>query len=267
MRPTSALLAAAAALLASCAAGVAGSPSASVAESASPAATATVAATSTVAATPMPGCLPLCIPPQLTSPGAVPAGAYASRYFFGGNLVVTIPGEGWVSQEDSTGELAFQLGDDDQSTLDFWIDIYPVVDGTDPPEPVEGFDGTASGMLDWIAANPNLKVLNRRTGSLAGLSAEVIDFVRSPKAKNVDPGCPEIGRPCVGMFGFQEWDGFYSQGGPFKLRMFAADAMWGGTPHVVYAMITTADPDGFKAFAPVATTMVEGAHPPAGVSQ
>jgi hypothetical protein len=49
--------------------------------------------------------------------------------------------------------------------------------------------------------------------------------------------------------------------------MFAADASWGGADHVVYAMITTANASGFDAFAPIATTMVEGAQLPAGVQQ
>ena len=215
-------------------------------------------------ATPIPGCLPQCVPGSLIRPGALTPGEYTSKNFFGGQLVVTVPGVGWTSHEDSTGELKLQPGGDDH-TLDFWLDIYPIVDGTF--QPVKGYDGTARSLIDWVAANPNIRVLHRTQGTLGGLKADVIDFERGPRAKNIDPGCPSADWPCVGLFSFEQWDGTYSQGGPFKLRLFGADVTWGGEKHAVYAMITTYSPTLFTEFAPTATTIVEGARLPLGVGQ
>jgi hypothetical protein len=194
-------------------------PSATHAASASPSPT---AAPSQVA-TPIPGCLPACVQPNLTRPGDLRAGDYMTKFFFGGQLTVTVP-EGWTSFEDSTGEFGLRpKGREDRAVL-FWIDVYPIVDGTF--EPVVGYDGTAKAMVDWIAANPNIEVIDNGTGRLGGLDALRLEFGRAEDAVNVDPDCPTEFRPCVGLLSFPQWDGeFYSQGGPFHLVLIAVG--WG----------------------------------------
>jgi hypothetical protein len=177
--------------------GAVASPLTSAAASALPSTEASSRPESTPAATPLPGCLPLCLPGMLTRPGPLPTGEYKSKYFFGGQLTVTVPDATWSSGEDSTGELKLQPPDSGK-TLDFWLDIYPIVDGSG--EPVVGFDGTASGLLDWIAANPNISVIHRGPGTLGGLKAEIIDYEASPKAKNVDPGY-RLFKRCVSIRG------------------------------------------------------------------
>jgi len=202
----------------------AAAPQASTAEvPLNPEPSATMPASITPAVTPIPGCLPACLPGQLTRPGLLPAGDYQTQFFFGGQLIVTVP-DGRTSFEDSTGEFGLRPGTDESRALYFWIDIYPIVDPT--TKPVASYDGSARALLDWIAANPNVKVSHRGQGTLGGASAEVIEFGRGPKATNVDPGCPAEGQPCVGMFSFPQSEGIYSQGGPFKLRKFAADVSW-----------------------------------------
>ena len=85
---------------------------------------------------------------------------------------------------------------------------------------------------------------------------------------NTDPDCPTDVQPCVGLFGFPEWGGgFFSNGGPFRMRLIATDATWGGEEHVIYAVINSADEETFEAFSPVATAMIESARLPPGVSQ
>ena len=203
--------------------------------SATHAATATSSATRASVATLIPGCLPDCVKPNLTRPGNLPAGDYTTKYFFGGQLTVTVP-EGWMSFEDSTGEFALRpVGHEDRAVL-FWIDVYPIVDGTF--EPIADYDGTAKAMVDWIAANPNIAVIENGTGRLGGLEAMRLEFGRGEDAVNVDPECPPEVRACVGLLSFPQWDGgFYSQGGPFHQVLLAVDAQWGGETHGVYAMI------------------------------
>jgi hypothetical protein len=216
-------------------------------------------------ATPIPGCLPECVPGGLTRPGDLPPGDYTTRYFFGGQLTVTIPGDGWTSFEDSTGEFGLRSLEIEGSHLQFWLDVYPIVDpGTTP---VAGVDRTAVGVLGWVETNPNIEVIGRRPARLGGLEAEALDVGRAANAENVDPECPEELRPCVGLFGFPQWDGFFSEGGPFRLRLIAADAMWGGRPHVIYAIVAGPDEDAFAEFVPASMTMIDGAELPIGVRQ
>ena len=239
--------------------GSGGSASASAVGAASVAPT---AATSP-AMTPIPGCLPACGEPNLIRPGDLPAGDYTTQYFFGGQLTVPVPA-GWTSFEDSTGEFGLRPQGTEDRALLFWIDVYPIVDGTF--KPVEGFDGTAKAMVEWIEANPNIAVIEKATGSLGGLEATVLDVGRSSKAVNVDEECPADVRPCVGLVSFPQWDGaFYSQGGPFHVRLVALDATWGGESHGVYAVIDAMNEAVFAELAPPATEMIEGARLPAGV--
>jgi hypothetical protein len=235
--------------------------------SASPVAAVSVApsAAASPAVTPIPGCLPECVTPILTRPGDLPTGDYTTKYFFGGQLTVTVPA-GWTSFEDSTGEFGLRpVGTEDRALL-FWLDVYPIVDGTF--KPVEGFDGTAKTLVEWIEANPNITVIEKTTGSFGGLEATVLDVGRSSKAVNVDKDCPAEIRPCVGLLSFPQWDGdFYGQGGPFHVRLVALDATWGGEPHGVYAVIDAMSEAVFAELAPAATEMIEGARLPEGVGQ
>jgi hypothetical protein len=233
--------------------------------SASAAAAASISPTAAVspAVTPIPGCLPACGEPNLTRPGELSPGDYTTKYFFGGQLTVTAPA-GWTSFEDSTGEFGLRPQGPEDRALLFWIDVYPIVDGTF--KPVEGFDGTAKAMVEWIAANPNIKVIEQATGTLGGLEATTLEFGRSPTAVNVDEECPVELQPCVGLLSFPQWDGgFYSEGGPFHVRMVAVDATWGGESHGLYATISAANDAVFADFGPIATEMVETARLPLGV--
>jgi hypothetical protein len=221
--------------------------------------------TSSPVITPIPGCLPDCVEPNLVRPGSLPAGDYTTQFFFGGHLTVTIP-DGWTSFEDSTGEFALRPeGTEDRAVL-FWIDVYPIVDGTF--EPVAGFDGTAKAMVAWIEANPNITVIEKGPGSLGGLEATTLEFLPSDEAVNVDPGCPPEVQPCVGLLSFPQWRGeFFSQGGPFHEQLVAVDATWGGESHAVYVMIDAANEAAFREIEPAAMEMIESARLPAGVSQ
>jgi hypothetical protein len=215
--------------------------------------------------TPLPGCLPGCEQPNLTRPGSLPAGIYATRYFFGGQLRVTLPDVTWSSREDSTGELDLHQGDSPRAAIEFWLDVYPIIDPTRVPVP--GYDGTAKALLDWIAANPNVKVTSRQKVTFGGLAGEYLDFERSPKAKNVDPNCPEEIRPCVNLVLFPQWDGPFGSAGPFKNRLYAVDAAWGGEPHAIYAMIWADTVPIFDDSIPAMAPIAEGAQFPADVHQ
>ncbi len=123
-------------------------------------------------------------------------------------------------------------------------------------------------MIAWLEANPNLEIIERTDANLGGLSAHALDLGRSAEAVNTDPGCPADGQPCVGLFSYPEWGGgFFSEGGPFHLRLILTDATWGGEEHVIYAMIDAANEEAFAAISPAAMAIIEGARLPPGVSQ
>lgn len=217
----------------------------------------------TPATTPIPGCLPGCVQMGLDVPGPLPAGVYDTSWFFGKQLRVPIPDDTWTADEDSTGELALRPRNKETLKVLWWLDVYPIVDG--PFVRVEGYDGTAAALVEWLKANPNLVVSDEGTGHIGDLEAVSLHIERSPDAVNVDPECPPKDQPCVAMVSFYQWDGFYSAGGTFVNHFLAADTTWGGTPHAVYVMIESWDGDGFEAFDAVATKMVEGADLPLGV--
>jgi hypothetical protein len=261
------VLAAASLMAAACSGSGGGSASTSASSAPVASASASVsiaAATADPSPSPIPGCLPGCVTPNLTRPGDLPAGDYTTKYFFGGQLTVTAPA-GWTSFEDSTGEFGLQPeGPNDRRVL-FWLDVYPIVDG--PMTRVEGFDGTAKSLIEWIEANPNLTIIEKGASSIGGLDATALEFGRSPNAVNVDKGCPAEIRPCVGLLSFPQWEGYYGVGGPFHVRIIAADVSWDGKSHAVYAVIDTDDDAVFAEIAPAATEMIEGARLPAGVGQ
>jgi hypothetical protein len=215
--------------------------------------------------TPIPGCLPGCVRPDLTRPGDLPTGDYTTQHFFGEQFTVTVPA-GWTSMEDSTGEFGLgPKGSTDERRVLFWLDIYPVHDDG-VATPVAGFDGTAKALVDWVEADPNVKVIKKSTSHFGDLEATTLELGRSPKAVNVDKGCPPEIQPCVGLFGFPQWSpDFYGVAGPFHVKLYAADAMWGGEKHAIYAVVDAATDDDYADFAPLAVPMVEGARLPLGV--
>ena len=223
-------------------------------------------ATSRPSPTPLPACLPMCVQPNLRIPGKLSAGDNQSRYFFGGQLVLSLPDGSWQSREDSTGEFELNQGRGDDANVELWLDVYPVIDGPGFP-PVPGFDGTAKALVDWIAANPSVQVDHRAPVAVGGLSGEIIDFERSPKAVNVDKNCPIEIQPCVALVRFPQWDGPFDSAGPFKNRLYALDVTWSGATHAFYAMVATSTVPIFDAFAPVAAPIVEGLRLPPDVHQ
>jgi hypothetical protein len=72
---------------------------------------------------------------------------------------------------------------------------------------------------------------------------------------------------CAGLFGFGQWDGSYSQGGAFRLRLTTAEATWGGEQHTVHAMTKGGDPDTYAAIEKSAGDMITGARLPLSVGQ
>jgi hypothetical protein len=212
--------------------------------------------------TPIPGCLPACVEGALIRPGDLPAGDYTTEHFFGGQFTVSVP-EGWSSFEDSTGEFALAPTVIEGAAVLFWLDVYPVIDPTS--DPVPGIKPSVEGTFAWLEANKNVVVSSRRPARLGGLPAEAVELERSAEATNIDPGCPAEGAPCVGLFGFPQWEFSYSQGGPFHLRLTAADATWGGEPHVIYAMTQGGDAKQYAQIEAEAQSMIESARLPLGV--
>jgi hypothetical protein len=215
------------------------------------------------AVTPIPGCLPDCVPGQITNPGDLPKGDYTTRNFFGGQFTVTVP-DGWTSGEDSTGEFSLRPREVEEWAVFFWLDVYPIASLA--RDRVPGIPNTAGGLLDWLEANDSLDILARRPGSIGRLDAEVLDFRVARDAPTGDPECSAEHRlPCVPLLDFPQWDGFYEVSPAFGLRLVAADATWGGRQHVLIAMIEAIGEQRFDELEVMAMPLVEGARLPAGV--
>jgi hypothetical protein len=190
-------------------------------------------------ATLIPGCLPACWTGRLVRPNGM-SGTYTTRNFFGGQLTVTVP-DGWWGYEDSTSELSIGLPNDSDARVEIWIDIYAVSDPTGMRD--KSIERTGDALIPWFLAKPLIKLIKREPATLGGLPAEAIEYRRNDRAANEDPGCPVELRPCAVDFGYPEWDGAFSEGGPFHSRLLWANATWGGAHHTVYLMFWAMDPN------------------------
>lgn len=194
-------------------------------------ATTTAAAPTTAAAAePIPGCAPLCLAPHLARPGPVPAGEYASKYFFGGRLTAEV-GPGWEVTEDSTGELRFARSSDPEYGVLLWEDVYPIHQG----ERVEGVPQTEAGLLDWLRQSLDLDLTEPKQAAIGNVPATRVDATISAEATNDDPGCPA--RLCVNPLRFPQWDGPWGMAGEAATRLLLADVRYGGARHLFVAAL------------------------------
>jgi hypothetical protein len=210
-------------------AGCGGDEPASPAPPATAATTAAAGTTAAAAAEEIPGCAPLCLEPNLTRPGPVPAGKYASQYFFAGRLTADVA-PGWEVTEDSTGELRFAGSDPDYGVL-LWEDVYPVHQG----ERVEGVPQTEAGLLDWLRRSLDLDLTEPKPGAIGNVPATQVDVTISAEATNDDPGCPA--RLCVNPLRFPQWDGPWGMAGEAATRLWLADVRYGGVRHLFVAAV------------------------------
>lgn len=188
--------------------------------------------------TPIPGCLPKCWFGHLTRPGAI-SGAYTTKFFFGGQMTVTVP-DGWWGYEDSTGELSIGLPNDENARLEFWIDVYAASDAAGTPD--ESVERTGDAVVAWFVKKPIIEVIERAPLTLDGIPAESIEYRRNEDAKNEVSDCPAEIRPCAFEFGYPEWDGSFSEGDPFHSKLVVANATWGGEDHTIYVMFWAIGP-------------------------
>ena len=216
----------------------------------------TVAATTKAAEPPLPGCAPLCLQPNLTRPGRLPAGEFTSRYFFGGRLKAKV-GPGWESTEDSTGELRFARSGDSEYGVMLWEDIYPIRQG----ERVAGVKPTAAGLVDWLRQSLDLDLTEPKDGKLGDLPATVVDMSVSAEATNDDPGCPA--RLCVNPFRFPQWDGPYGIAGDAVTRLLLTDVRYGGRRHLLVAAIEGTSRADLERRLPAAERLLETVRVPA----
>ncbi|HET7181491.1 MAG TPA: hypothetical protein VFI15_04590 [Candidatus Limnocylindrales bacterium] len=179
----------------------------------------------------IPGCLPQCWQGRLIRPGAI-SGTYKTKYFFGGNLTITVP-DGWNGYEDSTGELAVGRPNDDVARLDFWIDVYAAKDSSGAEDTT--VERTGDAILAWFLDKPLIEVIKQDAVTIDGIPAVSVEYRRKDKAPTDDPACPKEIQPCTIAFGYPEWNGeFFGEGGPFHSKLIVADAMWGGQRHTIY---------------------------------
>jgi hypothetical protein len=220
----------------------------------------TAAARTQPPATPIPGCLPECVTGRLVRPNAI-SGDYTTRNFFGGLMTVTVP-DGWWGYEDSTSELSIGPAGSEVDRLEIWIDVYVAKDPAGTRD--ESFERSAEAITAFVNAEQGIDILEHESATLGGMPGEAFVYRRAADAINQDPGCPAEIQPCIVEFGYPEWDGAFSEGGPFHSRLVIANATWGGQTHAVYAMFW-ADDSSFDTDAAKAQAVVEGARLPAGV--
>lgn len=131
-------------------------------------------------------------------PGKLHAGVYTTRYFLHG-MRVTVPGSGWVSQQDSTTEFKLFPPGHPNSRIAFWIDPRVTTPCTDVVLPVK--IATPARAVRWLTTDKNFIISATGRTTIAGhLAALSVDYDVSQKAPKCDPHCPDVS--CIDYFAF-----------------------------------------------------------------
>lgn len=166
------------------------------------------------AASPAAGVIPLltgCDPCNLA------AGTYetSGQWAFLRGLQVTVP-TGWFSDEQDAGEFNLHpVGQPDDSVF-FWKDLVATANdqaGT----PLPGISGTATGLVAWLTANPDLIVTKPRPAMIGQVPMVRVDVrvsttAKTPGGDGIPSASAEFGDcpadPCVGFLRDpKHWDG------------------------------------------------------------
>jgi hypothetical protein len=212
-------------------------------------------------------CLPLCRT-GLARPGAVAVGErYQTRWFAGGYLTLTFP-EPWIVGEDSTGELAIVLPEEQAKTpagetpyhVGFVVDTWPAKDG----KRVQGVPSTAAAIEAWFRGDENYRVLRAENTTIGPLPARAIDVALSAQAPEQYPDC---GAPCVDGLSFEQWNDLGGIRGKDIDRYYLADISYGGENHLLSVSVQSSGLEHLDSLIPrveaVLATVLLPAHAPA----
>lgn len=209
----------------------------------------------------IPGCAPQCLQPRLTSPGNLPAGKYKTKYFFAGQMTLSVP-KGWLSGEDSTGEFWASPRTNENVRVIFWEDVY-AAKSSEPGywQRVGPLRQTSQNLLARLQKNPNLTVSKPTSGKIGTIRARVLDIGVSDRAVNDDPGCPA--KACANFLHFPQWGEPYGIAGKAVTRFYLSDVRYGGQRHLFVAAIEATSPRQLSAFAPTANKLIATVRVPA----
>ena len=170
-------------------------------------------------------CLPLCLT-GISGAGPFEVGVrYQTKWFFGGYMTIT-PARPWDGGEDSTGELSLFPWGDDEYSIGFALDLYPVTDGVR----ITDVENTADGLIGWLRRHKHYDISEEIPAAIGSLPASAIDVWNSPKAPSQYEDC--LGEPCSDMFGFEQYDDNGGILGDDVYRLYFADVEYGGSRHV-----------------------------------
>ncbi|MFG2780078.1 hypothetical protein ACGFY7_19765 [Streptomyces prunicolor] len=167
----------------------------------------------------------------------------------------------WESHEYQPVEFSVApQGSWDLHRVLFWSDIIPVdEEGKRAP----GIPSTASGLVAWLRARPNLQVSEPRSGTIGtgALPAKVVDIAISSEAVSEASDCPV--RACAD---FLTWpnsgDNIYGIAEPAVLRLYLSDVGYGGKSHLLAVGIEGQNQADLKVFLPDAEQLIAGAGAP-----
>lgn len=178
-------------------------------------------------------CLPLCAS-GLAQAGPFEDGVpYQTKWFFGGYMTIT-PGRQWSGGEDSTGELSMMPPGDDYG-VHFALDLYPVTDQVR----VTTVPSTADGLVGWLRGHDDYDISDEIPATIGSLPATAIDVWNAPGAPSQYPDC--VGEPCSDMFSFEQYHDNGGILGDDIDRIYFADVEYGGTRHVLTALVEGRD--------------------------
>jgi hypothetical protein len=167
----------------------------------------------------------------------IPAGSFATTYFFAGALTITLD-KGWAV-EDATNELGFEHAGPPDWFIFVWVDPYPLKDH----RRVEGVERTPAAMTALLLANPTLLAKLAPAATLAnGIPAVAVDLSVSSKATKEETDCPDT---CTNYMGFENGPPAHGIARPGVTRLYFAPISYGGETHLLTVAYEANDPATF----------------------
>jgi len=133
----------------------------------------------------------------------------------------------------------------------FWEDGKPPARNSSLPAP--GVPDTAAGVLAWLQGNKGFVVSKPVSGMIGKLPATVVDII------------PQLSEP--NEVSFMTWSDFpdgplYAFGAPRVIRLYLANIIYGGTQHLLMALVTAPNRARLQTWLPVAIPIIASATAP-----
>jgi len=184
-------------------------------------------------------------------------------------LDLTVP-SGWLSHEDTPGELGLVPPAQGDSVLEFWLDQVAVRSSGPGHGTTEltNVGGTPSGLVGWLTSDPDFLIVSAPASVAVGQGITMTTLVVgvSPSANYGDPGCPSNPR-CADLFTNSYWissGNFSGIGGDEEVRLYLGTIQIHGSAHTFLIALDAPDHADLQSLEKAAKPILDSVNLPTG---